>query len=66
MWKGIGDGKVIFYRSLSGFSFAILLKSFGIKYDQIELKDNEFDTETILQYLRNNTVKFSNFSYLLF
>ena len=33
------------------------LKSFGIKYDQIELKDNEFDTETILQYLRNNTVK---------
>lgn len=33
------------------------LKSFGIKYDQIELKDNEFDTEAILQYLRNNTVK---------
>lgn len=33
------------------------LKSFGIKYDQIELRDNEFDTEAILQYLRNNTVK---------
>lgn len=33
------------------------LKSFGIKYDQIELKDNEFDTEAILQYLKNNTVK---------
>lgn len=33
------------------------LKSFGIKYDQIELRDNEFDTEVILQYLRNNTVK---------
>ncbi len=33
------------------------LKSFGIEYDQIDLKDNEFDTETILQYLKNNTVK---------
>ncbi len=33
------------------------LKSFGIKYDQIELKENDFDTDAILQYLNNNTVK---------
>lgn len=33
------------------------LKSFGIYYDQIELKEDEFDEETILTYLKNNKVK---------
>lgn len=33
------------------------LASFGVKYDQIELIDNEFDEEKILKYLQNNTVK---------
>lgn len=33
------------------------LKSFGVNYDQIDLKDNEFDTKTILQYLKKHTVK---------
>ncbi len=33
------------------------LKSFGVEYDQIELKDNDFDTDTILQYLKTHTVK---------
>ena len=33
------------------------LKSFGIKYDQIDLKDNDFDYEKITNYLKNNKVK---------
>lgn len=33
------------------------LASFGVKYDQIDLVDNEFDEEKILKYLQNNTVK---------
>ena len=33
------------------------LASFGVKYDQIELVDNEFDKEKILDYLQNNNVK---------
>lgn len=33
------------------------LKSFGILYDQIELKDNEFDTDKIKEYLNNNKTK---------
>ncbi len=33
------------------------LKSFGVSYDQIELKDNDFDEEKILTYLQNHTVK---------
>ena len=33
------------------------LASFGVKYDQIDLVDNEFDREKILTYLQNNTVK---------
>lgn len=33
------------------------LKSFGILYDQIELKDNEFDTDKIKEYLNNNKIK---------
>lgn len=33
------------------------LKSFGIKYDEIALKDNEFDEEKILTYIKSNQVK---------
>ena len=33
------------------------LASFGVKYDQIDLVDNEFDKEKILSYLQNNNVK---------
>ena len=33
------------------------LKSFGIKYDQIDLIDNDFDYEGIKKYLTNNKVK---------
>ena len=33
------------------------LKSFGIKYDQIDLKDDDFDYEKIEDYLKNNKVK---------
>ena len=33
------------------------LKSFGIKYDQIDLKDDDFDYEKIESYLKNNKVK---------
>ena len=33
------------------------LKSFGISYDQIELKNNDFDVDSILEYLKNHTVK---------
>lgn len=33
------------------------LKSFGIKYDEIELINNDFDYNSIKQYLENNSVK---------
>ena len=33
------------------------LKSFGVNYHQIDLVDNEFDTEKITEYLKNNKVK---------
>ncbi len=33
------------------------LKSFGVKYDEIELKDNDFDYDKIKEYLKNNKVK---------
>ena len=33
------------------------LKSFGIKYDQIDLVDNDFDYDKIKDYLSNNKVK---------
>lgn len=33
------------------------LKSFGIKYSQIDLKENDFDQEKIIDYLQNNQVK---------
>ena len=33
------------------------LKSFGIKYDQIDLVNNDFDYERIKEYLTNNKVK---------
>ena len=33
------------------------LKSYGIKYEQIELKNNEFDTEKIQERLKHNNVK---------
>lgn len=33
------------------------LKSFGIKYDQIDLVDNHFDYDAISNYLKNNKVK---------
>jgi len=33
------------------------LKSYGIKYDQIDLKDNDFDDDKIIEYLKNNKVK---------
>ena len=33
------------------------LKSFGIKYHQIELKEDDFDYEKIENYLKNNKVK---------
>ena len=33
------------------------LKSFGIKYDQIDLVDNNFDYDAISNYLKNNRVK---------
>ena len=33
------------------------LKSFGIKYDQIELKNNDFDLQSIKEYLAKNRVK---------
>ena len=33
------------------------LKSFGIKYDQIDLIDNDFDYDAIKDYLLNNKVK---------
>ncbi len=33
------------------------LKSFGIKYDQIDLVNNDFDYDNITNYLKNNKVK---------
>ena len=33
------------------------LKSYGIKYDEIDLVDNKFDVEKIQGYLKNNKVK---------
>lgn len=33
------------------------LKSFGVKYDQIDLVDNDFDYAQITNYLKNNKVK---------
>ena len=33
------------------------LKSYNIKYDQIELKDNDFDYEKIKEYISHNKVK---------
>jgi len=33
------------------------LKSFGIKYEQIDLKDDDFDITTIKKYLKENKVK---------
>ena len=33
------------------------LKSFGVKYDQIDLKDNDFDYEKIEEYIKKNKVK---------
>ena len=33
------------------------LKSFGVKYDEIDLKDNDFDYDKIKEYLKNNKVK---------
>ena len=33
------------------------LKSFGVKYDEIDLKDNDFDYDKIKVYLTNNKVK---------
>lgn len=33
------------------------LKAFGVKYDEIDLKDNEFDYGKIENYLKNNKVK---------
>ena len=33
------------------------LKSFGIKYDQIDLIENDFDYKSIADYLKNNQVK---------
>ncbi len=33
------------------------LQSFGVKYDQIELVDDDFDYEKIKEYLENNKVK---------
>ena len=33
------------------------LKSFGIRYDQIDLKNNCFDYEAISKYLKLNKVK---------
>ncbi len=33
------------------------LKSFGVKYDQIDLIDDDFDYEKIITYLKNNKVK---------
>lgn len=33
------------------------LKSFGIRYEQIELKENDFDFEEIEKYLNTNSVK---------
>lgn len=33
------------------------LKSFGVKYDEIPLKDNDFDEEKIIEYLKSHQVK---------
>lgn len=33
------------------------LKSFGVKYDQIDLIDNDFDYDKIEEYVKNNKVK---------
>ena len=33
------------------------LKSFGVKYDEIDLKNNDFDYDEIKEYLKNNKVK---------
>ena len=33
------------------------LKSFGIKYDQIDLVDDDFDTERIINTIKNNKIK---------
>lgn len=33
------------------------LKSFGVKYDEIALKDNDFDDDKIVDYLKNHKVK---------
>src|SRR5699024_2241341 len=33
------------------------LKSFGVLYDEISLKDNDFDYEAIETYLKENSVK---------
>ena len=33
------------------------LKSFGVRYEQIDLKDDDFDYEKIEEYIKNNKVK---------
>ena len=33
------------------------LKSFGVKYDEISLKNNDFDYDRIAKYIKNNQVK---------
>lgn len=33
------------------------LKSYGIKYDEIDLIDNDFDDDKIIEYIKNNKVK---------
>ena len=33
------------------------LKSFGVKYDEISLKNNDFDYDKIAEYIKNNQVK---------
>ena len=33
------------------------LKSFGVKYDEISLKNNDFDYDRIVKYIKNNQVK---------
>lgn len=33
------------------------LKSFGVKYDEISLKNNDFDYDKIAEYIKNNKVK---------
>lgn len=33
------------------------LKSYGIKYDEIDLKNDDFDDDKIIEYIKNNKVK---------